>query len=112
MQAPPGPPYALLQGSLQADGLQYEELPKEGATIAERGTVCLIGGGPEFFISVGDHVEWETAHTVFGHVLPEDMGVVDNLVGLPTRKDVWGSTEVRVLESPVQFALKQAVAVS
>ncbi|GAQ78099.1 peptidyl-prolyl cis-trans isomerases [Klebsormidium nitens] len=111
-EAPPGPPYALLQGSLQADGLAFEEIPMEGATVAVRGTVCLIGGGPEFFISVGDHVEWDTAHTVFGHVIPEDMPVVDTLVALPTRKDVWGQTEVQVLESPVQFALKRAVPVS
>ena len=31
------------------------QLEKEGAPLVERGMVCLIGGGPDFFIALGPH---------------------------------------------------------
>ena len=53
--------------------------------MVERGSVALIGNGPDFFIAVKHHHEWGTAHTVWGEVLPEDMPVVDALLRRPLR---------------------------
>lgn len=46
----PGPPYALLQGSLGTP--YFKNLEKEGAPAAGRGFACLIGTGPDFFLAV------------------------------------------------------------
>jgi len=64
----PGPPYALLQGSLPPVPGGWKALAVESAPFVERGMVCLIGGGPDFFIAVGPHREWAHAHTVWGQV--------------------------------------------
>lgn len=103
----PGPPYALLQGTLQTEGIKFREIPREAAPVVRRGMVALIGGGPDFFISLAHHAEWGRAHTVFGEVLPEDMRVVDEIVGRPTKAEVWGEVKVQVLAEPLDLVVKR-----
>jgi hypothetical protein len=38
------------------------------SVLGNRGMVCLIGQGPDFFIAVAAHVEWGHGHTVWGLV--------------------------------------------
>jgi hypothetical protein len=62
-----GPPYALVQFSLS--GLSH--LPHEGTAHIHRGSVCLIGGTSDIFISLarhGEHDGWESSMTVLGSV--------------------------------------------
>lgn len=66
----PGPPYALLQGSLPPVPGGWKAVAVESAPFVQRGMVCLIGGGPDFFIAVGPHHEWGHAHTVWGQAIP------------------------------------------
>mmetsp|Transcript_15164 Transcript_15164/g.20926 ORF Transcript_15164/g.20926 Transcript_15164/m.20926 type:complete len:271 (-) Transcript_15164:57-869(-) len=94
----PGPPYALLQGSL---GAGWKPVAREGAPIASRGMVCLIGNGPDFFISLNTHTEWGHAHTIWGEV--QDMEVVDAIVSQPVKEEIWGQTHVTSLVTPVPF---------
>eukprot|EP00192_Tetraselmis_astigmatica_P021899 CAMPEP_0117695622 /NCGR_PEP_ID=MMETSP0804-20121206/28237_1 /TAXON_ID=1074897 /ORGANISM="Tetraselmis astigmatica, Strain CCMP880" /LENGTH=264 /DNA_ID=CAMNT_0005509705 /DNA_START=241 /DNA_END=1035 /DNA_ORIENTATION=- len=97
----PGPPYALLQGRIPG----LKPLNQEATPLVERGMVCLIGSGPDFFIAVGPHHEWGQAHTVWGEVV--DMSTVDLIVEtLPTKQQVWGQTHVAVLEPPLPFTAK------
>eukprot|EP00854_Cymbomonas_tetramitiformis_P005986 gene5986-7195_t len=102
----PGPPYALVQGALQASHSPgasetrvesaphihrsvlpmqgvWHSIPKEGSPIVRRGDVCMIQGGPNFFIAVAGHREWGHAHVVWGKV--GDMSVVDAITKLPVR---------------------------
>ncbi|GJP77894.1 hypothetical protein CLOP_g8224 [Closterium sp. NIES-67] len=105
---PPGPPYALLQGILLTDGLPFKPIPRESAPIVHRGDVCLVGEGPDFFISLADHTEWGHAHTVFGRVPEEDLeGPVAKILALPVKQESWGSTKVLALENPVGFEVKR-----
>eukprot|EP00897_Mesotaenium_endlicherianum_P005841 jgi/Mesen1/5285/ME000263S04386 len=107
-QVAPGPPYALLQGSLQSDGVVFKEIPREASPPVRRGMACLIGGGPDFFISLAHHPEWGNAHTVFGEVVgDDDMEVVERIVALPTRSETWGEVQVAALEEPLSFMLKK-----
>lgn len=67
-----GPPYALVQFSLNDPSLAG--LPPEGNERIYRGAVCLIGGSSDVFISLarhGEHESWSSSMTVVGHV-PED----------------------------------------
>ncbi|CAL5221657.1 g3884 [Coccomyxa viridis] len=74
-----GPPYGLLQGSLQSLKLAPAA---EGKTPAKRGQVCMIPGTKEFFIALVDHDEWGGAHTVWGEVSAADMDTtVMDIVG-------------------------------
>ena len=73
--------------------------------MVERGSVALIGAGPDFFIAVKHHHEWGTAHTVWGEVLEEDMGPVDAITKLPVKEEVWGQTHVTVLNDPLPFRM-------
>eukprot|EP00850_Spirogloea_muscicola_P017623 SM000153S01612 [mRNA] locus=s153:215509:217152:+ [translate_table: standard] len=103
----PGPPYALLQGTLATDGIPYREIGREAAPIVERGMLCLIGGGPDFFISLARHVEWQHGHTVFGQVLKQDMAIVEKIVKKETKAETWGQVNVRVLEAPIAFTVSR-----
>ena len=105
-QNPPGPPYALLQGTLIADGILFKDLPREAAPVVQRGFVCLIGAGPDFFISLAHHPEWGHGHTVFGEVVEEDMKVVEAIVAMPTKAAKWAEVEVQELLDPINFVLK------
>lgn len=104
---PYGPPYALVQGTFRNVGMQANgkmlltDMPREGAPVVQRGDVCLIGGGPDFFIALADHPEWGNGHTVWGHV--EDMEAVDAIARLPVTAATWGTTAVTPLVTPLPF---------
>lgn len=106
--APLGPPYALIQGKLEAHGIPYKNIPTEACPAIRRGSVAWVGSGPEFFISLANHDEWRRAYTVFGSVLPEDMEVAEKIASLPTKSDVWNGITVSVLVNPIQLKLKRA----
>ena len=64
-----GPPYALVQFSLDAPALK--SFAHEGTAKIVRGSVCLIGGASDLFISLarrGEHNGWETGMTIVGSV--------------------------------------------
>lgn len=107
-----GPPFALIQGTLEAEGVAFKKIPLEECPIIERGSVAWIGSGPEFFISLANHEEWKKTYTVFGYVLPEDMAIVEKIATLPTIPNVWNKINVSVLEKPVSFSLKRINKVS
>ncbi|OMO69657.1 hypothetical protein CCACVL1_19361, partial [Corchorus capsularis] len=97
-----GPPFALIQGTLEAHGIQFEEIPIEAChTNVRRGSVAWVGSGPEFFISLANHDEWRKTYTVFGYVLPEDMKILEKIAELPTISEVWSNINVSVLERPI-----------
>ncbi|XP_008794880.1 uncharacterized protein LOC103710775 [Phoenix dactylifera] len=102
-----GPPYGMIQGTLEAGGLPFEKIPAEACPTIRRGSVAWVGSGPEFFISLANHDEWQGAYTVFGSVLPEDMEIAEKIANLPTKPDVWNNINVSVLEKPVPFGLKR-----
>jgi cyclophilin family peptidyl-prolyl cis-trans isomerase len=93
-----GPPYALVQGGLLADGDGHPTGGDVGALVPplppaephkpviERGMVAWAGGkgGPHFFIALAEHPEWGHGHTVFAKVIgEEDMAKVDALLSRP-----------------------------
>lgn len=102
-----GPPYALVQGTLETEGVRFKEMPMEACPMLRRGSVAWIGSGPSFFISLANHDDWKGAFTVFGAVLPQDMAIVEKIARLPTKSDVWGNTTVSVLLKPVQLRFKR-----
>ncbi|OWM88324.1 uncharacterized protein LOC116205930 [Punica granatum] len=106
--APLGPPFALIQGTLEAQGTKFKKIPMEACPTIRRGTVAWVGSGPEFFISLANHPEWKKAYTAFGSVLPEDMGIAEKIAQLPTKEDVWNNINVSVLEKPVPLILRRA----
>ncbi|XP_058085320.1 uncharacterized protein LOC131232845 [Magnolia sinica] len=106
--APLGPPFALIQGTLEAQGVTFNQIPMEACPTIKRGSVAWIGSGPEFFISLANHDEWKRTYTVFGSVLPEDMEVAEKIAELPASSDVWNNIKVSVLEKPVGLWLKRA----
>ncbi|KAB2056112.1 hypothetical protein E1A91_A11G084200v1 [Gossypium mustelinum] len=99
--APYGPPYALIQGTVDAYGTVFKDIPQEACPTIRRGSIAWVGSGPDFFISLANHHEWKKAYTVFGQVLPEDMEIVEKISQLPTIPDVWSNVKVAVLERPV-----------
>ncbi|KAI9381921.1 hypothetical protein POPTR_014G051300v4 [Populus trichocarpa] len=106
-QAPYGPPFALIQGTLGASGTIFEDIPTEACPTIRRGSVAWVESGPEFFISLANHNEWSKAYTVFGFVLPEDMEIVERIAQLPTKPEVWGNINVAVLENPVPLHVRR-----
>lgn len=102
-----GPPFALIQGTLAAQGNPFKNIPTEVCPTVRRGSVAWVGSGPEFFISLANHQEWKKAYTVFGYVLPEDMEIVDKIVLLPTKPEVWNNINVSVLENPVSVKIQR-----
>ncbi|KAL6847671.1 hypothetical protein ACP4OV_022459 [Aristida adscensionis] len=102
-----GPPYALLQGTLEVDGVPFKEIAREACPSVKRGSVAWVESGPEFLISLANHEEWNGAYTVFGHVLPEDMAIAEEMTLLPTSTDVWSNVTVKVLRDPVYFKVKR-----
>ncbi|KAB1228262.1 Peptidyl-prolyl cis-trans isomerase-like 3 [Morella rubra] len=105
--APFGPPFALIQGTLEAQGTMFKDIPTEACPTIRRGSVAWVGSGPEFFISLANHTEWRKAFTVFGSVLPEDMEIVENIAQLPTKPEVWSNINVCVLEKPVDIRMQR-----
>ncbi|KAL0401792.1 UNVERIFIED_CONTAM: hypothetical protein Slati_4209100 [Sesamum latifolium] len=78
-----GPPFALIQGTLEAQGLPFNKIQTEHCPTIRRGSVAWVGSGPEFFISLANHEEWKKSYTVFGSVLPEDMVIAEKIAQLP-----------------------------
>ncbi|KAJ0049289.1 hypothetical protein Pint_15749 [Pistacia integerrima] len=105
--APFGPPFALIQGTLEAQGITFKEIPTEVCPLISRGSVAWVGSGPEFFISLANHQEWKNSYSVFGSVLPEDMGIAEKIALLPTKSDVWNGINVTVLKKPVALKLRR-----
>lgn len=106
-QSPFGPPSALLQGSLEAQGNPFNEISLEDCPTIRRGSVAWVNSGPEFFISLANHGEWKKSYTVFGYVLPEDMSIAEKIAALPTVSDVWNNINVSILEKPVPLFLRR-----
>ncbi|KAL8152207.1 hypothetical protein V2J09_009967 [Rumex salicifolius] len=102
-----GPPFALLQGTLEAQGVEFKNIETEVCPTIRRGSVAWVGAGPEFLVSLANHEEWKRAYTVFGSVLPEDMKIVEEIAQLPTDSDVWNNVNVTILQEPVSFSLKR-----
>ncbi|KMZ64500.1 hypothetical protein ZOSMA_366G00100 [Zostera marina] len=102
-----GPPYALIQGTLEAEGFPFKDIPKETCPKIRRGSVAWIGSGPEFIISLANHNEWKRKYTVFGSVLPEDMDIAEKIVNLPTNSDVWSNIQVSVLNKSIPLKLER-----
>ncbi|KAL4363349.1 hypothetical protein GQ457_04G032870 [Hibiscus cannabinus] len=98
-----GPPYALIQGIVEAQGTVFKDIPLEACPTIRRGSIAWVGSGPEFFISLANHNEWRKPYTVFGFVLPEEMEIVEKISQLPTIPDVWSNVKVSVLERPVSL---------
>uniref|UniRef100_A0A1D1XUQ3 Peptidyl-prolyl cis-trans isomerase-like 3 n=1 Tax=Anthurium amnicola TaxID=1678845 RepID=A0A1D1XUQ3_9ARAE len=105
--APPGPPYGLIQGTLEAEGVPFKKVPAEACPTIRRGSVAWIGSGPEFFVSLASHNEWRRSYTVFGTVLPEDMAIAEKIAQLPTKSDVWSNVNVSILEKPVPLKFRR-----
>ncbi|XVE74141.1 hypothetical protein DITRI_Ditri11bG0175100 [Diplodiscus trichospermus] len=106
--APFGPPFALIQGTLEAQGTTFKGIPTEVCPTIRRGSIAWVGSGPEFFISLANHNEWRKAYTVFGYDLPEDMDVVEKIAQLPTKPEVWSNAKVSVLDRPVPLRFLRA----
>ncbi|XP_050150721.1 uncharacterized protein LOC126625702 [Malus sylvestris] len=104
---PFGPPFALVQGTLEAQGGTFKKIPTEVCPTIRKGSVAWIGSGPEFFISLANHEEWKKDYTVFASVLPEDMSIAEKIAQLPTTPEVWNSINVTVLEKPVPLLLQR-----
>nr|XP_009397926.1 PREDICTED: uncharacterized protein LOC103982663 isoform X2 [Musa acuminata subsp. malaccensis] len=102
-----GPPYALIQGTLEAEGFLFKKSPLEACPALTRGSVAWVDSGPDFLISLANHNEWRRAYTVFGAVLPEDMDIAEKIAGLGTKSDVWDNINVLVLEKPINLKLKR-----
>ena len=92
---------------MEAMGTPFKKIPTEVCPTIRRGSVAWIGSGPEFFISLANHQEWNKAYTVFGSVLPEDMEIAEKIAQLPTKPDVWNNINVSVLEQPVPLVLRR-----
>lgn len=107
VDAPLGPPFALIQGTLEAEGVTFKNLPIEACPTVRRGSVAWVGSGPEFFISLANHNEWSRAYTVFGSVLQEDMEIAEKIAQLPTKSDMWSNIKVSILEKPISLVLKR-----
>ncbi|KAM0059834.1 putative cyclophilin-type peptidyl-prolyl cis-trans isomerase domain-containing protein [Helianthus debilis subsp. tardiflorus] len=107
-----GPPFALVQGTLEAEGVAFKKIPTEECPVIQRGSVAWIDSGPEFFISLANHEEWKNTYTVFGYVLPEDMEIAEKIATLPTVPDVWNNINVSVLGKPVSISVSRVNKVS
>ncbi|CAN6308379.1 unnamed protein product [Urochloa humidicola] len=112
IQAAFGPPYALLQGTLEVDGVPFKDIAREACPSVKRGSIAWVGSGPEFLISLANHEEWKDAYTVFGHVLPEDMAIAEEMALLPASTDVWSNVTLKVLRDPIYFKVKRSSHVS
>ena len=108
-----GAPYGFLQGRLWHAGAgpwrnDATSLPSEHhLPTLHRGTVELVGGGPDFLIALADH-PMMPPHNAFGHVVEEDMHFLDELVERgPLKVQNWGTINATVFERPVHFSLRR-----
>ncbi|XP_024395896.1 uncharacterized protein [Physcomitrium patens] len=100
-----GPPYAVVQGTLEAHHVPFKQIPKEYTPAILRGMVGWLGGGPDFFISLADHVEWPRKHSVFATVADDDISLIETLAELPTTTATWEGVPIQVLDKPVNIRL-------
>ena len=107
LQAPYGPPFALIQGTLGSYGTVFKDIPTEACPTIRRGSVAWVDSGPEFFVSLANHNEWNKAYTVFGFVLPEDMEIIERIAQLPAKPEVWSNINVAVLENPFPLHVRR-----
>ncbi|KAJ6955101.1 hypothetical protein NC652_006519 [Populus alba x Populus x berolinensis] len=105
--APYGPPFALIQGTLGSYGTVFKDIPTEACPTIRRGSVAWVDSGPEFFLSLANHNEWNKAYTVFGFVLPEDMEIIERIAQLPAKPEVWSNINVAVLENPFPLHVRR-----
>ncbi|XP_051120202.1 uncharacterized protein LOC127243978 [Andrographis paniculata] len=105
--APFGPPYALIQGTLEAQGMESKKIRSEHCPSIRRGSVGWVDSGPEFFISLANHEEWRNPYTVFGSVLQEDMDIAEKISRLATKSDVWNGVNVSVLAKIVPLSVRR-----
>jgi hypothetical protein len=103
-----GPPYAVVQGTLDAQHVSFKRISKEYAPAIKRGMVGWVDGGPDFFISLADHHEWPRKHTVFATVAEDDMPLVERLAELPTTATTWEKVAVEVFDNPVNVKVQRA----
>lgn len=96
-----GPPFALVQGTLESHGFEFKDIPKEHCPAIKRGSVAWVGSGPDFFISLANHKEWRDSYTVFGYVLSEDMEILEKISHLRTRSEIWSNIAVSLLKKPI-----------
>lgn len=76
-----GPPYALLQATLEDESLRG--LAHEGTLKVDSGAVVLMGGTTELIISLADHPGWEGSMTVVGHLAPASIPIAEAVVKRP-----------------------------
>lgn len=98
-------PYGFVQGTLAVETLMFNEQHREACPVVQRGSVGWIGGGPDFFISLANHDEWYPKHTVFAHVLEEDMHIVEKIANLPTLAATWSGVNVAVLQDTIPIKI-------
>ena len=85
-----GPPYGLVQMSLNDSSLG--RLAPGGERL-RRGSLCLVGGASDLFISLArnnEHDGWETGMTCIGQVLEPALSslVEGGILPMPTRTNV------------------------
>jgi len=109
-----GPPYALVQFSLEGKlKAELYAVPQEGSTRIRRGHLCLIRGTSDFFISLApdlEHDSWSEGMTVVGTVEePELTTLVEGaLLALPRHNFTHPSygTLMSMLDAPVGCRVK------
>ncbi|CAK9196112.1 unnamed protein product [Sphagnum jensenii] len=102
-----GPPYAVLQGILAAQGVPLKDIPMEARLQVKRGMVGWVEGGPDFFISLANHEEWYPRYTIFGSVLEKNMTLIEELASLSTVPSIWSGVKVGVLKKRISFNLRK-----
>ena len=104
-----GPPYGFLQGRLwnAPSAPKGPKLPAEASqAVLHRGTVELVGEGPDFLIALGDH-PLMPPHNAFAHVVEEDMKLLDSIVEAnPVRIEPWWPNS-SIFTSAVEFELRR-----
>ena len=108
-----GPPFAFLQGRLWHGGpgpwkSGDTNLPTEHTLpCLHRGTVELVGGGPDFLIAYADH-PMMPPHNAFAHVVEADMPILDKLVETKSLKvQNWGAINATVFAEQQPFYLRR-----
>ena len=108
-----GAPYGFIQGRLWHGGPgpwkpTDTNLPSEHfLPVLHRGTVELVGQGPDFLIALADH-PMMPPHNAFAHVVEEDMPILDRLIERgPLKVQNWGAINSTVFAKAVPFTLRR-----
>jgi hypothetical protein len=105
-----GPPYALVQFTLPKSGLSKHQ--HEGSAKIRRGSVCLIGGADDIFVSLArnnEHDGWEVSMTIVGTMSdPALAEFEDKILALPKHDFVHPNygTKMSMLNDKVPATLK------